>query len=137
MSINCKHCGSISFVKNGMVNGGHQRYKCKECCRSFTVTARKYTLDFKMKIIRMYLEGVGMRSIERLEGVSNVTVLYWIRQVGDLIRIKLTNRSVTNDLRDIEILEIDELHHFCQKNSTLCGCGLPLIAIGTKLLILK
>ncbi len=137
MFIKCRCCGLKNFVKNGFVNGGHQRYRCKECFKNFTITDRKYSPEFKLKIIRMYLEGVGMRLIERIEGVSNVMVLYWVRQVGDLIRQKLRNRTVSNDLQDIEILEIDELHHFCQKNSTLCGSGLPLIAIGTKLLILK
>jgi transposase-like protein len=33
----CKHCGSGSFVRNGMVHG-RQRYRCKACGRSFTAT---------------------------------------------------------------------------------------------------
>src|SRR4051794_40153790 len=31
----CKHCGSASFVRNGMA-AGHQRYRCKACGRNFT-----------------------------------------------------------------------------------------------------
>ena len=33
----CKHCGSGSFVKNGLAQG-RQRYRCKACERSFTAT---------------------------------------------------------------------------------------------------
>ena len=33
----CKHCGSGSFVKNGLAYG-QQRYRCKGCGRSFTAT---------------------------------------------------------------------------------------------------
>jgi len=137
MSTSCKHCGAEECVKYGKVNGGHQRYRCKSCKRSFTVTRRKYSLDFKLKVIRMYLEGIGLRSIARLEGVSNVLVLYWIRTVGSLIRQKLDALKRNPPLQEIEIIEIDELHSYCKKNATLCGYGLPLIVIGTKLLILK
>ena len=34
MSFECKHCGGLSSVKNGIV-GGKQRYKCKLCCKTF------------------------------------------------------------------------------------------------------
>ena len=35
--LRCKHCGSESFVRNGMASG-HQRYRCKACGRNFTAT---------------------------------------------------------------------------------------------------
>ena len=35
--LGCKHCGSGSFVRNGMAHG-RQRYRCKVCGRSFTAT---------------------------------------------------------------------------------------------------
>src|SRR5215213_2447105 len=35
--LRCKHCGSGSFVRNGMA-AGHQRYRCKACGRNFTAT---------------------------------------------------------------------------------------------------
>ncbi len=28
--VHCKRCGSVSFVKSGIVRG-HQRYRCRDC----------------------------------------------------------------------------------------------------------
>src|SRR3954454_23249812 len=33
----CKHCGSASFVRNGMAHG-HRRSRCRACGRNFTAT---------------------------------------------------------------------------------------------------
>ena len=35
--LGCKHCGSGSFVRNGMANG-RQRHRCKACGRNSTAT---------------------------------------------------------------------------------------------------
>ena len=44
------------------------------------MTKRKYSEEYKLKIIKMYLENMGIRSIERLEHIPNTTVLVWIRK---------------------------------------------------------
>ena len=137
MSIYCKHCNSTSIVRNGKVNGGMQRYLCKACTKNFTLTKRKYSLSFKLQALSWYLDGVGLRSIERNMGVSNVLLLYWIRRFGELVKQKLSQVQPTRRLEDIEIIEIDELHSYCKKNKTKFGFGLLLIALGGKLLILN
>ena len=38
----CTHCGSVSYVKNGSYKGS-QRYLCKECRRAFSDKVRKFT----------------------------------------------------------------------------------------------
>ena len=98
----CKHCGSDHLVKNGIV-GGKQRYKCKNCqrtSRSGDLRA-KYTIDKKLKVIKMYLEGVGIMSIERLEGVSNPLIIYWIRKFSNILRQKLLSVEIPDDVRNI------------------------------------
>jgi len=50
----------------------------------------KHGLEKRLKVINMYLEGVGIRSIERLEGVSNPLIIYWIRHFSELIRKEIT-----------------------------------------------
>src|SRR5690349_12207908 len=37
----CKHCGSGSFVRNGMA-AGHQRYRCKTCGRNCHVAVYEW-----------------------------------------------------------------------------------------------
>ena len=39
-------------------------------------------------MLRWYLEGAEIRSIERMEGVSATLIAYWIRKMGSLLREK-------------------------------------------------
>ena len=134
----CTKCGSSERIKNGFVNGGHRRYRCKSCGKNYTITTRKYDLSIKLKVILMYLEGLGIRSIERIEGISNPLIISWIKKIGKILQEKIvTSVSSKATMRDIEILEIDELVTYCKKNPKKFGSGLPLLAIGTKLLIFK
>jgi len=68
----CKSCGSDKVTKNGRDNKCKQRYKCKSCGIRFRNgdDRLKHGLSKRIKVIKMYLENVGIRSIERLEEVS-------------------------------------------------------------------
>lgn len=85
----------------------------------------------------MYLEGIGMRSIERLEGISTPLIIKWIRKFSGILRKELQNTKIPEDARKIEILEVDELFTYCQKNFKEPMYGLLLIGTEIKLLHLK
>ena len=112
----CKHCGSKDRVKNGYV-GSKQRYKCKSCNRSYREgdLREKYSAEKKLRVIKLYLEGVGIRSIERLEGVPNPLIIKWIRKSSNIIRQKLLETEIPEDIKKISIIELDELFSYCQK----------------------
>lgn len=134
----CKFCGSVSLVKNGF-NGGSQRYKCKDCGRNMRQGDRRvrYSHEQKMKVIRMVLEGVGIRSIARLEGVSAPLILHWMREASGLIQAKLAQARAVADRGNIQILELDELFSYVQKNKTASMSGLLWTESELKWLILK
>ena len=134
----CKKCGGDDVVKNGMVIGKH-RYKCKGCgCNFREGDGRvKHSIEKKIKVLKSYLEGVGIRSIERLEGVSSPLIIHWIRKMGKIVQEKLHSVPVDEDGRNIEILEIDELFTYCKKNSANYTYGLLLIGTEIKLLTWK
>jgi transposase-like protein len=81
----CKSCGGAQRTKNGYVSG-KQRYKCKECGKTYREgdLREKYDAEKKLKVIQMYREGIGIRTIERQEGVSNSLIIYWIRKTSDM-----------------------------------------------------
>ena len=135
----CKGCGGSQLVKNGRNSKGKQRYRCKLCLRTFCEgdDRLKHTMDKRLRVIQMYLEGVGIRSIERLENVSNPLIIYWIRHFSGILRKELQAAPLPNDVKDIEILELDELFTYCKKNSTKSMFGLLLTETETKLLTLK
>ena len=114
----CKHCGSDKLVKNGFVSG-KQRYKCKDCSGAFIEgDARlKYGLEKRLKVINMCLEGIGIRSIERLEGVSNPLIIYWIRHLSELLRKEIKRRAMPDKPKDITIVEVDELFTYYKKKA--------------------
>lgn len=122
--MNCKRCGSKSYVKNGF-DKGKQRYKCKKCRYNFTDTPpRGCSLETKLQALHLYLEGLGFRSIARFLKVSNVAVLNWIKAFGASIEQQIPAK--------VEFMEIDEMHHYVQKKSKNYGSGWLLIELKTK-----
>ncbi|MBE7635061.1 IS1 family transposase [Tenacibaculum finnmarkense genomovar ulcerans] len=105
--MDCPKCKSEKKIKNGVIKG-IQRYKCKSCGYNYTVERRScdYPLSTKNKALQLYLEGLGFRSVGRLLGVSNVSVLNWIRAFGNEIS------SLQPESQDIEMVEVDEMHSY-------------------------
>ena len=83
--MNCPKCNSSIKVKSGKMKG-RKRYKCKECGCNYTVELKSTAKQKSVKIhaLHLYLEGLGFHSIGRILGVSNVSVLRWIRGFGQI-----------------------------------------------------
>lgn len=143
MSIKCKYCGSSEYVRNGIVQG-LQRYWCKNCRRNYREgdKRQKYTMHDRLKVIKLYLENCGIRSIERLTGIHNSQISLWLEEGARYVQEKL-DKSLNSikSLKDIEILEIDELCTYIKKDQRTVESiplyGLLLIEDQVKLLILK
>ncbi len=136
--LRCKHCNGLRLIKNGILKG-KQVYKCKECSRVFLEGDKrvKYGFEKKMKVLKWYLDGAGIRSISRNEGVSAPLIIKWIRDFSKILCQKLNEINIPEDAKKIQILELDELFTFCQKKLTKSTFGLLLIGSEMKLLTLK
>src|ERR1044071_3526217 len=134
--LNCKYCSCSRIVMNGYV-GGKQRYRCKECERTFREGDKreKHDINKRLRVLRWYLEGAGIRSISRMEGVSAPQVIEWIRNAAKIIKDKLREVKLPEEAKEIQILEVDELFTYCQKKLTKSTYGLLLIESEIKLLI--
>lgn len=68
----CPSCGSEKTVKNGSTHNGKAKRKCKECGRQYTLNPQKHVVSEQTwaLIERMRLEGVGVRAMSRITGVS-------------------------------------------------------------------
>jgi transposase-like protein len=121
----CPRCNQSEVVKAGFVRQT-QRYKCKGCKYFFTgVDRRKYPRETKVRAIQLYLEGLGFRAIERLLGVCDTTVLLWVKDLGKTIQ-ELEPLHPAK----IELLELDEIHHFVGQKNKLSGYGLLVTVPG-------
>ena len=123
--MDCPRCASNKYVKAGFV-GDRQRFKCKECNYLYTVSEKSTGKPMAMKrfALHLYLEGMGFRSIGRVLGVSNVSVLKWIRAFGKQADHIRTEQS-------IDVIEIDELHTYIGQKNITAGYGLLLIDMGS------
>lgn len=133
----CKHCGSDNVVKNGFVEN-KQRYLCKECNKTTREGDKrvKYSIRSKVKVIKLYTEGMGIRAIERIENIPAPLLVRWIRDFGKILKTKLSSTKIPNNLKEIEILEVDELFTYYQKKVKKPMFGLLWTETGIKLLIL-
>ena len=118
-------CKSDKKIKSGFIRA-MQRYKFKECGYYFTVELKSTakSISIKKAALHLYLEGLGFRSIGRFLGVSNVSVLQWIRGFGEAIH------ELHSESKEIEIVEVDEMHSYIGSKKTTVGYGLLLIDVG-------
>jgi transposase-like protein len=123
--MNCPKCASDKRVKSGIIKG-IQRYKCKECGRNYTVELKLTAKPKSMKkqALHLYLEGLGFRFIGRLLGVSNVSVLNWIRSFGKEIR------ELSSESQEIQMVEVDKMHSYIDSKNTSAQYRLLLIDMG-------
>ena len=122
--LSCKRCKSEKFVKNGF-DKGKQRYKCKECGYNFTDTPPAgYSPEVKRQAIHLYLEGLRFRSIERILKLSHVAVSNWVKASGVVLEPQIP--------AEVEIMEIDEMHHYVKKKTKNYGSGWLLIELASR-----
>ncbi|MDG1277015.1 MAG: hypothetical protein P8O16_07020 [Algoriphagus sp.] len=71
--IQCPKCSNENISKSGIISG-RQRYKCKNCNYHFSVAKLGKSIDkyYVIKALQLYLEGISLREIERIIGVSHV-----------------------------------------------------------------
>jgi insertion element IS1 protein InsB len=79
----CIHCGGGNVVKYGKNPKGKQRLKCKDCSQTFQMeySNKAATPDTKLLIIKMSLNGSGIRDIARVLEICTNTVLNILKKL--------------------------------------------------------
>ena len=119
----CPRCESSNCSKNGHKNG-KQRYICKQCRRQFVefYSRRGYGDELKQHYLKLYVNGMGFRAIERSTGVNHNTVIKWVKQAGNYLPDAPPAEEIP------ELAQLDELQTFVGSKKTSDGCGQPLTA---------
>ncbi len=81
----CPYCGSTGIRKNGK-RRGKQNHICTNCDRQFIDVydpPKGYSEELKQECLKMYLNGMGFRGIERVKGVHHTAMIYWVKQLGE------------------------------------------------------
>jgi transposase-like protein len=132
-TIICPKCQSEKSIKSGIVND-KQRYQCKACNYYFTVLKEGKKIDpyYITKAIQLYIEGISYREIERLLGVSHVSVMNWVKMYG--IKKPITN---SNYHPTYKIMNHSELATFMSDPKNLKGAGMIVTEVGDKYMLIK
>jgi transposase-like protein len=114
----CRHCGSADLRKHGTANGA-QRFRCRSCGRYGSDKPPRYSGAVKAQALDMYLNNVGIRKIARFVGASPAGVLKWIRAEHDRVQARLAQAEPPGQPTGPDIIEMDEIYTFVQKNSSV------------------
>ena len=128
----CPNCGSDSNIKSGIVNH-RQRYKCKKCNYFFSVNKVGKKIDdyYVNKSLQLYLEGLTYREIERILGISHVSIMNWVKKYN----IKRPYNS--NYHPTYKILSALELGNYFQDATNIKGAGVIVTELGDKFMLIK
>lgn len=128
----CPSCSSENQIKSGVVNG-RQRYKCKDCNYYFTVDKMGKKIDdyYVNKALQLYLEGLTYREIERILGISHVSILNWVKKYN------IKRPSNTKYHPTYKILNATELGEYFSNSQNIKGAGAVVTELGDKFMLIQ
>ena len=68
------------------------------------------------QLISTSANNCGIRKVAKLQKVSHVMVIYWIKKMAKFVQSSLAKKTENLQKSDIEILEVDELVTYIKKN---------------------
>lgn len=128
----CPSCSSENNIKSGVVNA-RQRYKCKDCNYFFTVDKLGKKIDdyYVNKALQLYLEGLTYREIERILGISHVSILNWVKKYN------IKRPSNTKYHPTYKILNTTELGEYFSNPQNIKGAGAVVTELGDKFMLIQ
>jgi transposase-like protein len=130
--LSCPKCLGNHIIKSGVINN-KQRYLCKKCNYFFTVNKIGKKIDdyYVTKALQLYLEGLSYREIERILGVSHVTVSNWVKTFN------IKKPSHANHHPTYKIFSHLELIEHLKNKELLSGAGMIITELGDKFMLIK
>ena len=79
----CPQCNSTQTTKNGIA-ATDSVTSASSAVGNFSNQERPwaYSDDVKQLCLKMYLNGMGLRGIERVTEIHHTTVMHWLREAG-------------------------------------------------------
>jgi transposase-like protein/IS1 family transposase len=115
--VTCHNCNSVC-KRSGKHRNGLQRYSCKQCRKTFTedhaqpLGDMRLPMDKAESILKLLVEGMSLRSIERVTGVHRDTIMRLLLLAGErsqqLMDAKMRNLQT-------RYLQVDEIWTYVGK----------------------
>ena len=132
MSEICPKCQQQNVIKSGIVKE-RQRFRCRDCNYYFTVKKLGKQIDdyYVTKALQLYLEGLSCREIERILGISHVTISSWIKKYN------ITRPPHSEFHTTYKVFKQNELLEFMQNEDNIKGSGLIITEFGDKYMMIR
>ena len=90
-AVKCIHCNSEKVVKNGKRPSGVQCLLCRSCGKAFQLdyTSNGAKPEIKQMIVKMSLNGSGVRDISRVLGISQGTVIVVLKKLKNFLSTQI------------------------------------------------
>ncbi len=128
----CPKCQHFEAIKAGIVQN-RQRYKCKSCGYHFSVEklGKRIPDYYQIKAFQLYIEGLTYREIERILGISHVSIMNWVRSA------KIKRPVQTQYHPTYKILNHKELVSFISSPSFIKDAGMIITEVGDKFMVIR
>lgn len=107
----CHYCQN-SCKRFGRHRNGLQRYRCNQCRKTSTeehtrpLDEMRLPLDKAVGVLELLLEGMSVRSAERITGVHRDTILRLLVRAGERCQRLMDEKIRSLEVRDVEVDEI-------------------------------
>jgi transposase-like protein/IS1 family transposase len=128
----CHNC-QIEATRFGKDRKGNQRYRCAKCRKTFQESKEKplgsmyLPIEKALMCLHLLVEGMSIRSIQRITGVHRDTVLDLLVRVGEKCEQLLDEKIRKVKVKDIQLDEIWSYVEMKQKTKNRKGLDAPTI----------
>jgi insertion element IS1 protein InsB len=113
IAVPCRKCGSTNIAKNGHTKAGTQKYYCKACGFSGSLTTKDDERAQRRELIeKLHLERVSQRGIARLLHISRTTIISTLKK-----KVIQPIAETIQTLASRPTLELDELWSYVGKKA--------------------
>jgi transposase-like protein len=107
----CHSC-NIVCKRFGKHRNGLQRFRCNQCRKTFTedhespLDTMRLPLDKAESILKLLVEGMSVRSVERVTGIHRDTILRLLVLAGERCQQMMDRKIASVTVKDVEADEI-------------------------------
>jgi transposase-like protein/IS1 family transposase len=107
----CHYC-LIACKRFGRHRNGLQRFRCTRCGKTLTedhtrpLDDMRLPLDKAVSVLKLILEGMSVRSVERVTGVHRDTILRLLVLAGERCQTLMVQKIVNLPVKDVQVDEI-------------------------------
>jgi transposase-like protein/IS1 family transposase len=109
--VTCHYC-QTTCKRFGKHRNGLQRFRCNQCRKTFTeeherpLDEMRLPLDRAVSVLQLLLEGMSIRSAERITGIHRDTILRLLVLAGERCQRLMDEKLKNLDVLDVEVDEI-------------------------------